>query len=359
MKILQLFGLGDTSTLLTVALRRLGADCDLLLSNRAFVTQYPSWTKKYPELAHGCYQWDKSNTLDPRTMSDLYKFVRDYDLIFCHPPAGADAWNFGVPFVMWDGGSGNFFMSEKHEGKRVSDQIKHETVRRSYKRAKWVFFNDINVLYLAWHNVSWAHDRYSYMPLPVDTDVFHPMGLEPFNHFTVYMPTRQEVHIKGIEDILHGFKQFTTFVPNARLFITHYGSDVPITEHLIQKYDLQKHVRWVPLVPKTAFAELINKVDVVIDQLRLNALGGVAVQSMACEKRVIVAIKERWYKEQLGEVPPVLNAHTAEDVCRQLLKCYYKPLDKMKKRARTFITEHFEYNTVAQKVYTTLQEIEA
>jgi hypothetical protein len=118
-RILQLFGLGDTSTLLTVAFRRLGMDCDLLLSNRAFVTQYPTWTKQYPELADGCYTWDKSNTLDPRTIADLYRFVRKYDLIFTHPPGGADAWNFGVPFVMWDGGSGNFIMSTHHESKDI------------------------------------------------------------------------------------------------------------------------------------------------------------------------------------------------------------------------------------------------
>ena len=358
MKVLQLFGLGDTSTLLTVGLRRLGVDCDLLLSNRAFVTQYPAWTRNYPELAHGCYQWDKSNTLDPQTIADLYKFVRNYDLVFAHPPAGADAWNFDVPYVMWDGGSGNFFMSEKHEGKRVSDQIKHQTVRRSYKKAKWVFFNDINVLYLAWHNVPWAHENYSYMPLPVDTQVFQPMKVEKDNEFIVYMPTRQEVHIKGIDDILQGFKQFTAHAPDARLYITQYGSDIPIVQHLIEVLELEDKVKWVRLVPKTQFAELINRADVVIDQLKLNALGGVSVQAMACEQRVIVAIKPEWYKEQLGEVPPVLNAHTANDVYMRLLECYTKKHHNLKKKGRKFVQKHFEYNKVALKVNNTLKELE-
>lgn len=357
MKILQLFGLGDTSTLLTVGLRRLGADCDLLLSNRAFVTQYPAWTKKYPELAHGCYQWDKSNTLDPRTIADFYKFIRNYDLIFCHPPAGADAWNFDKPYVMWDGGSGNFFMNTKHEGKHLSNQVKHETVRRSYKKAKWVFFNDINVIYTAWQKMPWAHDNYSYTPLPVDTDVFRPMKLPKFDRFTAYLPTRQELHIKGIEDILQGFKQFTTHTPEAQLLITKYGSDVPVTEYIIHKLELENNVTFIPLIPKQQFAQLINQVDVVIDQLRVNALGGVSDQAMACEQRVIVGIKEHWYKEHLGETPPVLNAHTADDVYIRLLECYTKKHHNLKKKARRFINKHFEYNTVAQQVYKKLQEI--
>lgn len=355
MKVLQLFGLGDTSTLLTVGMRKLGMDCDLLLSNRAFVTQYPAWTRNYPELAHGCYQWDKSNTLDPRTISDLYKFVRRYDLVFAHPPAGADAWNFDVPYVLWDGGSGNFFMSTKHEGSRASDQIKHQTVRRSYKKAKWVFFNDINVIYLAWNNVSWKHERYCYMPLPVDTDVFQPMKQEPDEHFIIYMPTRQEVYIKGIEDILQGFKRFTAHAPDAKLYMTQYGSDVPITQFLIEQLELEPYVKWVHLVPKTQFAQNINRADVVIDQLRLKALGGVAVQAMACEQRVIVAAKEEWYKEQLGEAPPILNANSADDVYMRLLECYTKKHHNLKKRARKYVLKHFEYNKVASKIKNVLE----
>ena len=60
----------------------------------------------------------------------------------------------------------------------------------------------------------------------------------------------------------------------------------------------------------------------MIDQLRLNALGGVADQAMSCNQAVIVAINPHWYREQLDEVPPVFNAHTAQEVCDKLLLCY-------------------------------------
>jgi len=357
MKILFLFGLGDTSPLLTAAFRRMGVDCDLLLSNRAFVTQYPAWTGHLPELENHVYIWDKSNTLDPHTIADLYKFVRDYDLIFVQPPGGVDAWNFGVPYVMWDGGSGNFIMSTHHESKQITGQINRELARRSYKQAKWVFFNDINVIYTIWKKLSWAHDRYSYMPLPVDTDVFHPMHTLPNEHFTAYLPTRQEVFIKGIEQILQGFKQFTTYVPDAQLKITRYGSDVPITDYLIDKYQLQNNIQWLPLVPTQQFAQFINQADVVIDQLRCGAIGGVTVQALACGQRVIVNANDRWYKEQLGEAPPILNAKNARDVCMKLLLCYHNKHISLKKQAIAFITKHFEYHTVAKRIYTQLQEI--
>jgi glycosyltransferase involved in cell wall biosynthesis len=358
LRLLQLFGLGDTSTLLTVGLRRLGVDCDLLLSNRAFVTQYPAWTKQYPELAHGCYTWDKSNTLDPRTIADLYRFVRKYDLIMAHPPAGADAWNFGIPYTMWDGGSGNFIMSTHHESKQLTGKINRELARRSYKHAKWIFFNDINVIYTAWQHLTWAHERYSYMPLPVDTDVFHPMKRQKMaDHFIAYLPTRQEVHIKGIDKILQGFKMFTTIEPDAELWITRYGSDVPVTDYFINKFNLQNNIKWVNLVPKQQFAQLINNVDVIIDQASLGALGGVSVQSMACAQRVIVNCHTRWYNEQLGASPPVLQARTPQQFLERLIECTKKKHINLRNNAKRFIDKYFEYNTVAEQVLNQLLEI--
>lgn len=350
MRMLNLFGLGDTSTLLTVGLRELGADCDLLLSNRAFVTQYPAWTKKYPQLREGCYHWDASNMMDYHTVSDLYRFVRRYDIVIAHPPGGAYAWSLGRPFVMWDGGSGNFILDSRYQSHRDSDNIEREIVRRSYRDAAHVFFNDINVIYTAWRKMQWAHERYSYIPLPVDTSVFRPMSLPHFEQFTAFLPTRKEVQIKRLDRILIGFKMFTTYEPKARLLLTRYGSDVPIMEYLIEELGLRDNIQWVPLLPKPQFAELINRVDVVIDQVRLGAIGGVSAQSMACAQRVIVYANEDWYREQLHDVPPVLNARSAHDVCDRLIECTGTIHDVLRTRARGFILRHFDYQKIAARV---------
>lgn len=357
MKILQLFGFGDTNTLLTIAFRRLGLHCDALFSNHAFVTQYPAWTKKYPELAEGCYHWDSSNMYDPYTVAELFKFCRRYDLIIAHPPAGAYAWLIGRPYCMWDGGSGNFAFNDFFERKN-KDITNHEIIRRSYQKAAWNYFNDIDVLYKAWPAMSWSHHRASYMPLPTDCEVFQPQDIPRSEHFTAFMPTRQEVVNKGIEQILQGFKAFTTLVPDAQLLITRYGSDVPITEYFIQELALQDHVQWVPLVPKQQLATLINTADVVIDQLGRGAVGGVTVQSMACAQRVIVDANNTWYTEQLGEALPVLTARTANDVYIRLLECYTTSHTHLKHSARAFILRHFEYNTVAKRMLKQLEEIQ-
>jgi glycosyltransferase involved in cell wall biosynthesis len=222
-----------------------------------------------------------------------------------------------------------------------------------------IFFNDINVIYTAWHHLSWAHDRYCYIPLPIDTSVFCPMKKQHLSdHFIAYLPTRQEVYIKGIDQILQGFKQFTTIIDDAELWMTRYGSDVPVTDYFIQKYNLQHNIKWLPLIPKQQFAQIINSVDVVIDQLALGGLGGVAVQSMSCAQRVIVNCNDRWYQEQLGAIPPVLNAKNPQQLADTLLECYYTNHKSLKKQAKHFVDAYFEYNTVATKVKERLEMIE-
>lgn len=353
MKILQLFGFGDTNTLLTVAFRRLGYECDAIFSNRMFVTQYPHWTKQYPELKEGVYHWNSANLHDPSTLADLYKFVRQYDLLFAHPPAGVYAWNMGVPFVMWDGGSGNFAFPQKW-AKMGSRKLTHEIVRRSYQKAKWCFFNDIDVIYNHWHNLDWAHDRYCYMPLPTDTELFRPMHVEPFDRFTAYFPTRQEATNKGIEEILQGWKLFTTDIPDAQLLITKYGSDVPVTEHYIHHYGLEDTVKWVPLLPKPKYAELLNKADVVIDQVKRGVLGGIADQALSCNRPIICYIKHKWYREQLGESPPVASAQTPQQIAK-VLQFAHRARRITIPEGRSFIKRHFEYMTVAKKIINILE----
>jgi glycosyltransferase involved in cell wall biosynthesis len=353
-KMLQLFGFGDTNTLLTTAFRKLGYDCDALFSNRAFVTQMPEWTRKHSNLDHGVYHWDSSNLYDPRAVADLYKFVRNYDFLFVHPPGGAYAWNIGRPFVVWDGGSGNIiFDSSKKQ--RQKDNLTHEIARRSYKKADWIFYNDIDVIYRSFSRMKWKHERYCYMPLPVDTELFRPLPSVPFPTFTAYLPTRQEVHNKGIDIILQGWRLFIQHVPDAQLLIAKFGSDVPITEFLIREYELTNNVMWVPLVKKPKLVELMNKADVVIDQARRGVLGGIADQALSCSKQVICAIHQPWYEEWLGEAPPVFSAWSPEQICKHLLRV--REMNEPNRKGRRFILRHFEYMTVAKKTLKILEEI--
>lgn len=361
-KVLNLFGLGNTATLLTVGLRRLGVDCDMLVSNRHFKTQYPDWTASYPELEGHAYIWDKSDTIDPRTVVDLLKFCNQYDFVIAQPPAPIYAWMFRTKYAVWDGGSGNFILNTKWQAPQLASRINYETARRGYKNADYIFFNDINVIHQCAKHIKWMPE-YGYMPLPVDTDVFVPMGeiLEDRvfkdDRFFVYLPTRQEIYWKAIDQILEGFKMFLQDVPDAQLLITKYGSDVPVVDHLINVMEIEDNVHWVPLVPKPRFAELINSVDVVIDQIKLGAIGGVTVQAMSCGQKVIVNARQDWYREALGESPPVVNAKNSSGVYRGLLDVYQGRYNGLGESAKDYIKKHFDYGKIAERVKEKIEQI--
>jgi hypothetical protein len=364
MKILQLFGLGNTATLLTAGLRQLGVDCDILLSNRHFITQYPKWTSNYPELDGHVYMWDKSDMRDPMTVVDLFKFCRRYDLVSCHPPAAVYAWMFGRPYTMWDGGSANFVMDKKYQSPSYQERLTHESARRGYKDADYVFCNDINVIYQVMKKMSWMHDRYGAMPLPVDTDVFTPdkeiydKRKSEDERFIAYLPTRQAYIIKGIDSILRGFKQFVEdCCPDALLRITYYGADAKFTAVMCRYLGILENVEFIRLVPKPEFRNLINMSDVVIDQVALGAIGGVTVQSMACEKPVIVNANQRWYNEQYGEGIPVVNARDVEGVYQGLRDVHNGKYGDLGKPARDYVRRNHHYTKIARGVLKVYESI--
>ena len=353
MRLLNLFGFGDTAILLTRSFRRLGVDCDAMFSSRAFQTQGPKWTKKYPELDHGIYTWDSSNLQDPRPVAQLMKFCRQYDMLIAHPPSSTYAWMTGTPYCTWDGGSGNFTFDSRSIS-RKRDIYTHEMSRRSYKHAHYNFMNDIDVYYNAWPQMKWHHDRAGYMPLPVDTDLFKPMDTQPNEQFTIYIPTRMEIMNKGLHLILQGLKSFTTEYPHTSIKITRYGSDVPVMEHLIEQLELDDYIEWVPVVPKQTFAQLLNHADVVIDQLSRGAVGGVTWQALACETPAICAVHHPWYTEQLGTKAPILNAWTPDMLAYHLADVYEDRIGHMP--MREYIQEHFHPDNVARKMLHILEE---
>ena len=137
-----------------------------------------------------------------------------------------------------------------------------------------------------------------------------------------------------------------------------FGTDASLIPHWVKDLGLQDVVRILPLLPKPKFAEHLNKVDVVIDQLRVGGYGGVGIQAMSCAKTVIVNAWRPWYQEQLGDVPPILYAKTAFDVSAQLLHAYdfyERKYWKMGEAAREYAVKHHDYMKVAKDVLATYE----
>jgi glycosyltransferase involved in cell wall biosynthesis len=176
--------------------------------------------------------------------------------------------------------------------------------------------------------------------------------------FTIYLPSRQEHAIKGTLDILKGialFLQQKNHIDpdNVLVKMPLFGMDSIMIPRTLKDLGLEGHTEIVPLFPKPEFAKALSKCDVVIDQLRLGAYGGVAIQAMSCAKTVIVNAWKPWYQEQLDDTPPILYAKTDYDVCAQLLHAYdfyERKYFRMAESAREYAVKHHDYRKVSRKV---------
>lgn len=370
MKVIQVYGLGDTGILLTTGLNRLGVDTDLLVTNVDHAGHLPAWTNKYPELEDRVYVHRREDNMDPFTVIDFGRFVNKYDLAILHQPAGRSAYALKIPFHLWDGGSSRVYFPPKRL-KNPPVEAEQAEARRSYKNARVVHASDIDMFYKLFHVpkrakrwMFWRKNepKYSnarYTPLPVDTDLFRPLDVEPFEDFTIYLPSRQE-SVKGTYQMLQGIRMFK--YSNAiheserekfKIMMPQFGQDGVMLPHWLKEMGLTKHWLRVPLYSKPDFAKALNKCHVVVEQLLLGGYGGVAAQAMSCGKTVIVNAWRPWYEEQLGEYPEFLFAKTAFDVGAQLAHAYdfwKRDYWKMGERAREYIVRNHDYMKVAQRV---------
>jgi len=342
-KILNLFGLGDTALLFTEHMNALGHDAHLLLSNRQFATQYPNWMRNYEHIRGKIHVWDCADLMDPDTLLSLGRYINGFDMVLVHSPGQVYCDLLKRPFCIWDGGNAReYWHPHKHY------EIGVEGARRAYHHARWTFLNDIDTLYRFGHNFP----HRSFMPLPVDLDTFHPVDTTEhtpeIEGFVVYFASRQVEEGKHIEAVLRGVAMFTQQVNDVILWIANYGNDLPITKMWVKDLGLEPITHYVPLVSKQRFNELLNMADVVIDQLAVGGCGGVTWQALASGVPVIVNAWSPWYREGYGETPPVGNARNAEQVA-QWLEHYYYHRERQQKRI-DFVRRHHDAREVTERV---------
>jgi len=361
MRVIQVYGFGDTPILITHALNRLGIETDMVVTNKQFAGQLPAWTKDYDITKH-IYVHRTEDAIDPMTVVNLTKFINSYDFAIIHQPAGMYGDMIKIPYAVWDGGSGRFLFDQAKHVKRPEVEADKAAARRTYKKAKVILANDIDVLYKLFMPRKFKQARY--VPLPVDCDLFLPLKI-PHDKFRIYLPSRQNNAIKGTNDMLAGVSQFihhpsfpmddrNAFQDNIQVHMPLFGADSVMIPRALRDHRIDGYTNIVPLYPKPQFAQALQGSDVVIEQLLIGGYGGVAAQAMACGKPVIVNAWRPWYREQLDDEPPILFAKSAFDVAAQLEHVYddlyLRDYWHIAKSARTYAVRHHHHMRVGERI---------
>ncbi|MBM3223728.1 MAG: methyltransferase domain-containing protein [Candidatus Tectomicrobia bacterium] len=165
--------------------------------------------------------------------------------------------------------------------------------------------------------------QYSYLPHPVDEDVFAPIGVKgaetlkslglPERIFLA--PARQDWKIKGNNLYLEAFARLLSQRTDVTLVICEWGPDVERAHALVAERGLQPHVKWIKPLPERTLAKVMASSELVLDQFGgLGTFGLIGPKAMACGTPCVLHFDVELHRWCFPETPPVLSAATVEEI---------------------------------------------
>jgi len=166
--------------------------------------------------------------------------------------------------------------------------------------------------------------------------------------FLFFHPTRQDwVEGTGYADkrnevFLHAFGALRRRGLRVGLVICAWGANVAQSRQLLAELRCSSHVRWTPPLAITPFERMCKACDVVVDQFKLGAFGGVVFKAMAVGTPIVTFLNEVLVSDQYPVLPPVINCQTTADIESAIASIIQDPtkLTRIGKQSRDWIRRH-------------------
>src|SRR5690606_10637214 len=112
-------------------------------------------------------------------------------------------------------------------------------------------------------------------------------------------------------------------------------------------YQNNPGIHFIPPVTHDKMAALYQTHDLVIGQFKIDSLGMVELESMACARRIICHyIENQWYTTP----PPVLKAQSASQIAENIIFLIKNPSEMVSlgEKGRVWVTETHDYRLIAR-----------
>lgn len=179
-----------------------------------------------------------------------------------------------------------------------------------------------------------AHGKFTTINHPYDEDhglritgfeqLRNQLKLELDSDFVFFHPTRQDwVEGTGYADksndvFLRAFAELRRQGLRVGLVACAWGSSVAQSKALLDELGCLGYVRWVPPMAITPFERMCRAADIVVDQFKLGAFGGVVFKAMAVGTPILTYLDETRLARQYVECPPVVNCRTTDEIVVKL-----------------------------------------
>jgi len=142
--------------------------------------------------------------------------------------------------------------------------------------------------------------------------------------FIFFFPTRHDwVSGTGSADkandvFIRSFNKLLLTGKRVGLICCQWGENVSQSKKLIDELGCSQHVKWVEPMGMIAFEKTALASDIVVDQFKLGAFGGVMFKTMSVGVPVCTYLNPELLKGLFDELPPVINCKTEEDIFNKL-----------------------------------------
>jgi hypothetical protein len=143
--------------------------------------------------------------------------------------------------------------------------------------------------------------------------------------FLIFHPTRHDwVEGTGFADkknevLLEAFAKMRAQGLRVGLIACEWGANVAQSKKLLRSFGCYRHVQWIQPMAIVPFERMCRACDVVADQFKLGAFGGVVFKAMAVGAPILTYLNESQATQQYPVSPPVINCRTTEEILSKLL----------------------------------------
>lgn len=177
--------------------------------------------------------------------------------------------------------------------------------------------------------------------------------------FIFFHPTRQDwVQGTGYADkandiFIRAFCRLRNEGFRVGLILCKWGKNIEQTTALIDQHNCGNYVKWVSPLAIIEFERMCKASDIVVDQFKLGAFGGVLFKAMSVGSPILTYLNETQIKDHYPVTPPVINCQTTEEIVSEIHKVISDKelLSSIGKQGRAWIkTYHSKQQTINAQV---------
>ena len=208
----------------------------------------------------------------------------------------------------------------------------------SYSRASHIFVTNLDCMESA---RSLGGDRVSFINHPYDElhgearseseALRKELSSRLDANFLIFFPTRHDwIENKGFADkandvLLRAFARLRRNEMRVGMICCQWGHNVDESQALIRELGCADHVVWQEPMGMVRFERTALSCDVVADQFKLGAFGGIVFKALAVGAPVCTFLDEDSVQGTFSSVPPVINCRTEDEIVDRLADVFMAP----------------------------------